>query len=320
MRRRGLTTWIVLAAIVVGAFVATVVSLNLTLYSAQGFVSSYLSALARHDVVGALKTPGVSAPTGVSRALLRADALAELSDVRVVSDTTTSTGAHRVTVSYRLGDTPGTSTFAVRRDGSHLGLFSAWRFAITPMSALHVTVDHAASFVANGLPENPRNGDGTYLVLTPAAVRLTHESRYLTAASTVALVDTPGAVTPAVVAVRASPAFVAAVQKQLDDHLAGCVKQTVLQPTGCPMGQQIRDRVQNTPAWSMVKSPVVVIDPAPGIGNWTVPAVPGTAHLKVTVKSIFDGSISTFDQDVPFTVSYAILIARDGSLQITAQY
>ena len=320
MRRRGLTTWIVLAGILVGAFVATVVTLNLTVYSAQGFVTSYLSALARHDVVGALQTPGVTVPTGASRALLRSDALADLSEVRVVSDSTTAAGAHRVTVSYGLGDTKGTSTFAVRRDGTHLGLFSAWRFAASPVSALHVTVDHAASFVANGLPENPKNGDGTYLVLAPAAVTLTHESRYLTATPAVALIDTPSAVTPAVVKVRASAGFVTAVQKELDDHLASCVKQTVLQPTGCPMGQQIRDRVQDTPVWSMVASPVVVIEPAAGTGNWVVPSIPGTAHLKVTVKSIFDGSISTFDKDVPFTVSYAILIAGDGSLQITAQY
>jgi hypothetical protein len=320
MRRRGLTTWIVLAAVLVAAFIATVVTVNLTLYSAQGFVGSYLSALARHDVAGALRTPGVSSPMNASRALLRADALAELADIRVVSDTTTPTGAHRVTMSYRVGGKDGSTTFDVRRDGSHLGLFSAWRFAVTPISALHVTVDHAASFVANGLPENPANGDGTYLVLTPAAVTLSHTSRYLTAAPKTMLLGQPSVVTPEVVQVTASSAFVAAVQKELDEHLASCVKQTVLQPTGCPMGQQIRDRVQDTPTWSMVKSPVVAIDPAAGIGNWMVPAIRGTAHLKVTVKSIFDGSISTFDQDVPFTVSYAILIAGDGTLQITAQY
>ncbi|MBK4348705.1 hypothetical protein [Lacisediminihabitans changchengi] len=320
MRRRGFTTWIVLGGVLVAAFVVTVTTLNLTLYSANGFVGSYLSALARHDVADALRTPGVTAPRNASRALLRSDAMAELSDIRFVSDSTTSTGAHRVTVSYRLGDTAGRSTFEVRRDGSHLGLFSAWRFAATPVSALHVTVDHAASFVANGLPENPTNGDGTYLVLTPAAITLSHASAYLTAAPTTVLVDDPGVVAPATVEVRASAAFVKAVQKQLDAQLASCVKQTVLQPTGCPMGQQIRDRVQDTPTWSMVKLPVVTIAAAGGIGNWAVPPTEGTAHLKVTVKSIFDGTVSVFDEDVPFSVAYAIMIAGDGSLQITAQY
>jgi hypothetical protein len=39
----------------------------------------------------------------------------------------------------------------------------------------------------------------------------------------------------------------------------------------------------------------------------------------VEVRSIFDGTRSTFDQDVPFTVQYLITFQDDGSLLITAQ-
>jgi hypothetical protein len=48
-----------------------------------------------------------------------------------------------------------------------------------------------------------------------------------------------------------------------------------------------------------------------------VPRVSGTAHLRVDVKSIFDGSVSPFDEDVAFSVSYAITLSPDGRLNIT---
>lgn len=40
------------------------------------------------------------------------------------------------------------------------------------------------------------------------------------------------------------------------------------------------------------------------------------AHLKVKVQSLYDGSINTFDRDVPFDVSYAITVSADDQLTI----
>ena len=50
------------------------------------------------------------------QALLRRDALATLTDIRVVSEATDGDVTH-VTVEYRAGDYPGTTTFEVERDG-----------------------------------------------------------------------------------------------------------------------------------------------------------------------------------------------------------
>ncbi len=52
-------------------------------------------------------------------------------------------------------------------------------------------------------------------------------------------------------------------------------------------------------------------------GTWLVPTTPAAAHLVVQVRSLFDGSLSTFDEDVPFDVSYTISFPGDGSLLIT---
>jgi hypothetical protein len=45
-----------------------------------------------------------------------------------------------------------------------------------------------------------------------------------------------------------------------------------------------------------------------------------TAHLVVDVQSLFDGSITTFDQDVPFSVQYEVIVMEDGDPLITAVY
>jgi hypothetical protein len=50
-----------------------------------------------------------------------------------------------------------------------------------------------------------------------------------------------------------------------------------------------------------------------------VPQATGEAHLIVKVQSLYDGSISTFDANVPFTVSYQITVAADDHLTITAE-
>ena len=68
--RRFRITWLILLALLLAAFAGTVTVLNSTLYSASGFVASYLDALARHDVAEALSTPGVTPAATGSKELL----------------------------------------------------------------------------------------------------------------------------------------------------------------------------------------------------------------------------------------------------------
>ena len=322
-QRGGLRVWLAALGIVVLAFAGTVLTLNLTLYSASGFVSSYLGALARHDLAGALATPGVSLPESGSHALLRPDAMGDLDDIRLVSDTASPDGSHRVVYAYRSGARTGRSAFTVERNGTNLGLFSAWRFATSPVATLSVTPLHAGTFIANGLTLSPKAGQDVatrYTVLAPAAVVFSHKSEWLSATAATALVSAPGSRVDFTVNVQANAAFVREAQKEIDAFLTKCVTQKVLLPTGCPMGQQIIDRIQDAPTWSMVTDPVIHIVPNNVQGSWAIPSADGTAHVKVTVKSIFDGSVSVFDQDVPFFVSFVITFQPDGSLLITGQF
>jgi hypothetical protein len=327
MPPRILARWFALVGLLLLAFLGTVTTLNLTVYSAAGFVSSYLDAVARHDVDGAERMPGVTVSTSGTDELLAPAALASLTDIHLMTDTDDGGGRHTVLYGYTIGGTEGTSSFLVEHTGARLGVFSGWRFVDSPQSLLSLTVqngppDSGSGVIANGvaLPKTSAGRAHGYRVLTPSRVVLTHTSTYLTAAKVAALVDEPASVTDATVDIQANGSFVREVQKQLNKFLAACTTQRVLLPTGCPMGAQITDRLQDAPTWSIVNYPIVRIVPGSAVGSWQVPETGALAHLRVKVKSIFDGSLSTFDDDVPFTVRYLITFAGDGTPVITPQY
>jgi hypothetical protein len=70
----------------------------------------------------------------------------------------------------------------------------------------------------------------------------------------------------------------------------------------------------------MTTFPAVTLVPDGRVATWRVPLTDATAHLVVDVQSIFDGSITTFDEDVPFTVQYEVIVQQNGDPLITAIY
>jgi hypothetical protein len=327
---RAVITWAVLAVLVVAGFAGAVVSLNGTMYSAAGFTGSYLSALSRHDISAALKLAGpTETNTGVnaSRDLLDSRALGELSDIRLISDVDQGGGVHRVRYAYSMSTTSGAgkitaaTTFEVTRDGTLLGLFSGWAFAASPVGTLAITPKNDAGFTVNGVQLNSTAPSVALQqqVLTPGLYALGNDSTLFTAKPVYVGISKAGATAKATVEVQANETFVSQVQTGLNEQLKECATQKVLLPTGCPFGKQIDDRIEGTPAWSIVKNPPVTIVPDATPGTWQVPQAHGTAHLAVKVRSLFDGSVKTLDDDVPFTISYAITFKSNGQLVITSQ-
>lgn len=321
--RRVLIVWGIAAGVVVAGFFGTVLVLNATLYSASGFVQGYLQALARQDADGALELAGAGAESGdASRELLVADAMGQLADIRLVSDQSVADGSRLVTFAYLAGDVEAESTFQVRPTGSLLGLFPEWGFVTSPIGVLQVTPRHDARFTANGAPVTAPGQDAAtgYLVFTPSLTMLDHATTFLQADTVPALASEPGAAVAAAIDVRPNAAFVKQVQTDLDEYLDECATQEVLLPTGCPFGEQMSNRVITTPQWSIAAYPRVTIVPGPEPGTWLVPRTAGAAHLVVDVRSLFDGSVSTFDEDVPFTVSSLITLLDDDELLIDPLY
>lgn len=320
--RREIITWSIIGAVIVGAFFGTVLVLNATLYSATGFVRSYLEALERHDADGALELAGTSVVGDASTELLVPDGMGELSDIRLIADTQNEDGSHTVEFAYLAGGTSGTTSFVVQRSGTLLGLFPTWTFTTSPLGIIHMTVLHADDFTGNGveLVTPSQNDPAPYIVFTPGLYTFDHSSTFLEADAVDVAVTEPAEAVPAALSVEANERFLRDAQQKVDDYLNECAKQEVLLPTNCPFGQPINNRIATTPVWSIASYPQITIEGAEEPNQWLIPPTEGAAHLVVDVRSLFDGSISTFDEDVPFGVSYIVTFLPEDELLLTARF
>jgi hypothetical protein len=316
--RRVVVAWLVVAAIALCAGAGAVVGLNATVFGAAGFVRVYLEAIARGDAEGALGMPGVTVDPGLRDDFLVDDALAGLDALGEFSVAPGGGGTEVVTVAWAVGDTTSTSRFTVERTGSRLGLFPDWAFAVSPVAILSLTIENDERFDLNGVAATSEPGPVGYAVLTPGVYRADHTSTYLQARAVDAVVDTPAEATDATLEVLPADALLDLVEAEVREHLTACATQEVLFPTACPLGRSIPNRVVSTPAWSIVEFPELTLQPGGESGTWVVPPTAATAHLVVDVQSLFDGTVSTLDEDVPFTASYFVTIgADDTTLQIS---
>jgi len=113
----------------------------------------------------------------------------------------------------------------------------------------------------------------------------------------------------------ATPAFVEIVQQRVEEFLTDCATQEVLQPTACPFGFFVQDRIVSPPTWSITSQPTVSV--VPDGAGWRMPAAQAVAHIEVAIRSLFDGSVRDVAEDVPFIVTGSIAVLPDGSASIT---
>lgn len=291
----------VAAAVVGGVAVA-----NATVFSASSFARDYLDALRADRLDEVFALPGVDA-AGLDDRLLTADAV-EPFTFDVVSDTEQD-GVHRILVSFASGATRGEATLEIERVGSRFALFPAWGFARSPVTPVTVTLTGDTRFSVNGLPvQVAEGGPATFAALTPGVYRMRHDSQFLTADALE--VTATGLPVEAALEVRPSDQFTEAVQAAVTADLTACASQEVLFPVQCPFGYAIENRVVSEPRWSITEMPTAVIAASDRIGIWAVSPGAGVAHLSVQVQSLFDGTVSTLEKDVPFEAGY--LIAFDG--------
>ncbi|MCY7404186.1 MAG: hypothetical protein LH475_06125 [Cryobacterium sp.] len=339
---RAVLAIVVVAALFAAGLIGTIGALNRTVYSAGGFVQQYLDALARGDTVGALALGGVMpdkaelAAWGLSdevaadlpETLLRASVLGGLRNIELASASATPATddgtAQTVVFDFDLNGTASSMVFTVERAGTFAGVFNAWKFTVSPLAVLQVSVLHERSFTVNGLTLDTRahiaadapatfSSTAAYLAFAPNRYTFEHESAMLTAKKFASRVTASG---PAEIEVDALPneAMVAQVQSELNKFLDECATQTVLQPTNCPWGITIDDRIESIPAWSITAYPPVAL--TAGELSFEMVATPGQAHIVVDVQSLFDGDISTRDEDVPFTMGLSVIVQPSGALAI----
>ena len=299
--RRSAISWLVIFAMLIGGFVASIAALNADLYSAHGFVRTYLDALARKDSGAALAIAGVAVEGEDD--LLTDATLGTLTSLDLVRDTENADGTHTVVYDYAIGGEAGRSEFHVQHSGTRFGVFNDWSFVASPISTIAVTVKNDDRFEVNGTELDEA---GAYLVFTPGLYVVGHESTFLTAEPAPVAMTEPGTIVDAAITVQANEEFVSTVQSEVDGYLEDCAAQKVLQPTGCPFGRPISNQVDGDPVWSITTYPLIEIEPGAENGQWLVNDAIGTANVDVTVRSLFDGSVEQLNDAVPFDVSYSI--------------
>lgn len=317
-------------------FGIAVIALNLTVFSPSGFVTTYLQTLGERDVADALAMPGVDLPGSIAKdsaaaALLKPESLASITDITTTNDVDLGNGVHRITARYLLSGAESesqraSSQFLVRDTGASYLFFNQWSFATSPVASLQVRVANGASATAGTslLTANDLGADveafsalADFPVLVPGLVVLSHESAYLTGIVAPVLVDTPGQNLTATVAAAPNTAFIAAVTTSIRSFLDACATSTSLFPPGCPFSRQVSDRIVGSPVWSITAYPPIGI--LSGAESWILAQSSGTAHIHVDVRSLFDGSVTTLDESVPFRVDYRIMLASDGTITFGAR-
>lgn len=316
-----------------GAAVAAWATIEREFYSPSAFVERYIGLLADQRATDALAVPGVTVstaeleaaglPASASEALLRGAALAPLSDVRVVSEEQHE-DLTLVTVEYKARGYPGTTTFEVERDGT-VGLAPTWRFATSPLAVMNLTVTGSMSFDVNGFTLDKRQAspDGVdadplapvpLLVFSPGLYSVSVDNRIASTPGVAVLSDSPFQAIPITVQARPTEEFIGVVQKKVEEFLTACATQEVLQPTACPFGYFVQDRIVSLPKWSIASQPTV--DVAPDGAGWTILPAEAVAHIEVEIRSIFDGKVREVSEDVPFIVTGTITVMPDGRLSI----
>ena len=336
-RRLGLdlTLLVIVGVLLIAAVGAGAAAMYREFYSPSAFVERYLGMLAQGRAADALAVSGVAVdsaeleaaglPATASDALLRRAALATLTDVRVLSEETTDSGTVLVTAAYQAGAFPGTTTFEVQRDG-WVGVAPTWTFVKSPLALVNVSVKGSMTFDVNGFAldkrqVSPEGVDAdplapvSLLVFSPGIYSVSVDTAISSTRGVAVLSDSPMANVPVDLQAFATPEFVGIVQQRVEEFLTECATQEVLQPTACPFGFVVQDRIVSPPTWSITSQPTISV--VPDGAGWHIPSAQAVAHIEVGIRSLFDGSVRDVAEDVPFFVTGSIMILPDGSASIT---
>ncbi|GAA2978761.1 hypothetical protein GCM10010460_12550 [Microbacterium terrae] len=335
-RRRLAADLLVLAAVgvmLVAAVWAAFGAVQRVFYSPSAFVEQYLGLLADGRAADALAVPGVAvdsvdlAAAGLddyaSDALLRSTALSSLTDIEVISEERDGDTA-RVTMSYTAGGVAGKTSFDVAQSGT-IGFAPTWAFAKSPLAVIELVVDGSPSFTVNGfdiekVQVSPDGADADplaalpLLAFSPGLYSVSVNTPIAVTSGVAVLSDSPLRGIPVSLTANPTPEFADTVQVRVDEFLTECATQQVLQPTACPFGYIVQDRIVSLPRWSIIEQPTIALE-ADGDG-WRIPPTEGLAHIDVDVQSLYDGTITSVSEDVPFVLTGQITILPDGSVSI----
>ncbi len=274
-----ITGIVLVGVLLIAALGAGAASLYREFYSPRAFVQHYLELLQERRTAEALAVPGVAVdsaelqsaglPATASEALLRPDALTSLTDAEITGESADGDET-QVTVSYTAGGYAGKRPS--RCSTTRTRACPPVAFARSPLSVMKLTVEGSMRFAVNGFEVDKRqvSVDGAdvdptaavpLLVFSPGLYSVDVDTAISATPGVAVLADAPLAGIPVDVQAQPTDEFISVVQSRVEDFLTTCAQQKVLQPTGCPFGFTVRNRIDDAPTWSIVQQPEVTVVP-----------------------------------------------------------
>jgi len=294
VRRFGL-----LALGIVGLWLLSVLVLNLTVYSPTSYVTSYLKALESGNY------PLAAAKAGLNQTPEIVPVPSEtLRNPRVVDITSLATGELVIRADYELGDTTESTVFLLSQGDPVLWFFDTWTFHEPPLGTIEfwvvgdqrVTVNNTRLALGNlGVP--PRT-----TVFIPGVYTSSLETDWIVASPVTSILTEVGAEDSIRLRVNPSPKLLETTTEALEDYLNECAALAVLQPSACPFGVVIIDRVLGAPQWTILDYPSVQLNLSTDRASWTMTAQGGVAEVIISVQSLFDGTIEERRETRSFSV------------------
>lgn len=278
--------FLVAAVLITAMWLVAVFALNQSVFSPGGYVLSYLDALERGDFGEAAARAGLSEVPVVFP-----DVTALLTETSIGATLAIDDDEMVVQTRYLLDGIPGEALFTLTRLPRVLGLFDRWEFRDIPQGEIIARVLGSNELTINGVTLLESDTENGVALLYPARYTVSWSSGWLetdsvelalegTAANTVRLVASP------------TPELVAQATQATTAYLQSCLDQAVLQPTGCPFGLTITDRVSGEVVWEVSTPPRIVLAMLDDETTWQVSALGGEVTVNVSVQSLFDGTVS----------------------------
>ncbi len=294
--RRHILRGIALLIGVVSVWWGGVLLLNSTVFSAQQHLLHYLEALESNEREIAAALSGWD---GAELAVVAES----ISEPEVIGQRRVDPTTREVRASFMLGGEQTTSEFTVERAPSLLGVFHQWQFATPPVSVIEVRSDATTSALIGGVEVHD---SGRLELLVPGSYVVQSRTPWVRYQPGSIALDKPGG--SFTLDLRALPTAALEVELEgaVSDYLETCVAQKVLQPSSCPFGVTIVDRVVGTPQWRISQMPRLNIAPGGSDGSWIVTGEGGVASVSADVQSLFDGSIEGYAESLEFEITATI--------------
>ena len=270
-------------------------------YGPNVVVGQYFSAVASHDVPGALQLLDASTSKNLDKSLLTTVAMSKVPSNVSVGSTTVTGDRAVVMVNETLDGAPTQASFTLNREGSAGGIFDAWRLD-APFTQLTISTNNAAassSLTVNGVavsadvhPVFP----GVYTVAQPQVG--------LYQASNTQVTSTGEGTQTATLSNLLDPSVQQAADLAVRAMLDTCATSTDPTPTSCPFSYD-NSATFNTPTsvqWTITSYPTVSVDVASdGTLSLTTTSA-GTAHISA-LSTDYAGTVTPVSQDPTITLS-----------------